>query len=174
MLCIVFKIDTSKRIENFLQIMNTILEGLLSGIVAFSIAFFEINNYKKEQANEKKTLEIRNKKDNINRLERLLVEIQDNKVVFGELDLTSNDIKESVVIIRLSLSDSFWKLNINDIDASEELLFHLFVYYKNVHIIQTCDAGYINSNVVNSFSKKQDEVINYLEKEIKTKKEEIE
>lgn len=154
--------------------MNTVIEGLLSGIVAFSIAFFEINNYKKEQVNEQKTLEIRNKKDNINRLERLLVEIQDNKVVFGNLDLTSNDIKDSVVIIRLSLSDSFWKLNFNDINASDELLFQLYVYYKNIHIIQTCDVVYINPKVVNSFAKKQDEVINYLEKEIRTKKEEIE
>ncbi|MDM8214390.1 hypothetical protein QUW13_11025 [Enterococcus hirae] len=48
------KIDQPDQADAILQITTTIIGGILSGVVAYFIAFVEIKNYKNEQLVEKK------------------------------------------------------------------------------------------------------------------------
>ncbi|HFM8882517.1 TPA: hypothetical protein ACHA50_002729, partial [Enterococcus faecium] len=73
------KIDQPDQADAILQVITTIVGGILSGLVAYGIAFIEIKNYKKEQLIEKQEITISEAKKNIDRMKRLLVEIEDNK-----------------------------------------------------------------------------------------------
>lgn len=160
------KIDHSDQADAILQVVTTIVGGILSGVVAYGIAYIEIKNYKKEQLIEKKEVTISETKTNIDRLKRLLVEIEDNKDACQQLDLLSGNLQSNILVIKLSVSDFFWKLNSNVIIVNEDLLVQLNMYYKNIFIIQTTDNNYLSEEIVNSFIARQNEVIKYLLGEI--------
>ncbi|EGP4879654.1 hypothetical protein FH957_002508, partial [Enterococcus faecium] len=142
------KIDQPDQADAILQVITTIVGGILSGLVAYGIAFIEIKNYKKEQLIEKQEITISEAKKNIDRMKRLLVEIEDNKDACQQLNLLEDELESNILVIKLSVSDFFWKLSSNDIIASEDLLVQLNMYYKNIFIIQTTDNKYLNIKTV--------------------------
>lgn len=137
------------------------------------IAFIEIKNYKKEQLIEKKEITISEAKKNIDRMKRLLVEIEDNKEACQQLNLIEDDLESNILVIKLSVSDFFWKLSSNDIIASEDLLVQLNLYYKNIFIIQTTDNKYLNVDTVKLFIEKQNEAIKCLSSEIEKEEKKL-
>lgn len=167
------KIDHPDQADAILQVVTTIVGGILSGIVAYGIAFIEIKNYKKEQLIEKKEVTISETKKNIDRLKRLLVEIEDNNDACQQLDLLAGNLGSNILVIKLSVSDFFWKLNSNDIIASEDLLVQLNMYYKNIFIIQTTDNRYLSVEIVKSFIEKQNEAIECLSSEIEKEEKKL-
>ncbi|MDM8214389.1 hypothetical protein QUW13_11020 [Enterococcus hirae] len=106
-------------------------------------------------------------KKNVDRLKRVLVEIEDNNDACQQLDLSADKFQSTILVIKISVSDFFWKLNSNVIFVSEDLLVSLNMYYKNIFIIQTTDNKYLSAEVVKSFMDKQSEIIKYLSNEIK-------
>ncbi|MCH1659980.1 hypothetical protein MKL22_01455 [Enterococcus faecium] len=160
------KIDQPDQADAILQVITTIVGGILSGLVAYGIAFIEIKNYKKEQLIEKQEITISEAKKNIDRMKRLLVEIEDNKEACQQLNLFEDELESNILVIKLSVSDFFWKLSSNDIIASEDLLVQLNMYYKNIFIIQTTDNKYLNIKTVELFIEKQNEAIECLSSEI--------
>ncbi|EGP5559756.1 TPA: hypothetical protein LTU30_002761, partial [Enterococcus faecium] len=109
------KIDQPDQADAILQVITTIVGGILSGLVAYGIAFIEIKNYKKEQLIEKQEITISEAKKNIDRMKRLLVEIEDNKDACQQLNLLEDELESNILVIKLSVSDFFWKLSSNDI-----------------------------------------------------------
>ncbi|EGP4891572.1 TPA: hypothetical protein ACHIEL_001459 [Enterococcus faecium] len=167
------KIDHPDQADAILQVVTTIVGGILSGLVAYGIAFIEIKNYKKEQLIEKKEITISEAKKNIDRMKRLLVEIEDNKEACQQLNLIEDDLESNILVIKLSVSDFFWKLSSNDIIASEDLLVQLNLYYKNIFIIQTTDNKYLNVDTVKLFIEKQNEAIKCLSSEIEKEEKKL-
>lgn len=115
----------------------------------------------------KKEVTILEAKKNVDRLKRVLVEIEDNNDACQQLDLSADKFQSTILVIKISVSDFFWKLNSNVIFVSEDLLVSLNMYYKNIFIIQTTDNKYLSAEVVKSFMDKQSEIIKYLSNEIK-------
>ncbi|MBK4849859.1 hypothetical protein CU002_0356 [Enterococcus faecium] len=145
----------------------------MSGLVAYGIAFIEIKNYKKEQLIEKQEITISEAKKNIDRMKRLLVEIEDNKDACQQLNLLEDELESNILVIKLSVSDFFWKLSSNDIIASEDLLVQLNMYYKNIFIIQTTDNKYLNTKTVELFIENQNEAIECLSSEIEKEEKKL-
>ena len=77
------------------------------------------------------------------------------------------------MVIKLSVSDFFWKLSSNDIIASEDLLVQLNMYYKNIFIIQTTDNKYLNIKTVELFIENQNEAIECLSSEIEKEEKKL-
>ncbi|EGO7907384.1 hypothetical protein FGV24_001521 [Enterococcus faecalis] len=167
------KIDQPDQADAILQVITTIVGGILSGLVAYGIAFIEIKNYKKEQLIEKQEITISEAKKNIDRMKRLLVEIEDNKDACQQLNLLEDELESNILVIKLSVSDFFWKLSSNDIIASEDLLVQLNMYYKNIFIIQTTDNKYLNIKTVELFIEKQNEAIECLSSEIEKEEKKL-
>lgn len=167
------KIDQPDQADAILQVITTIVGGILSGLVAYGIAFIEIKNYKKEQLIEKQEITISEAKKNIDRMKRLLVEIEDNKDACQQLNLLEDELESNILVIKLSVSDFFWKLSSNDIIASEDLLVQLNMYYKNIFIIQTTDNKYLNTKTVELFIEHQNEAIECLSSEIKKEEKKL-
>lgn len=167
------KIDQPDQADAILQVITTIVGGILSGLVAYGIAFIEIKNYKKEQLIEKQEITISEAKKNIDRMKRLLVEIEDNKDACQQLNLLEDELESNILVIKLSVSDFFWKLSSNDIIASEDLLVQLNRYYKNIFIIQTTDNKYLNIKTVELFIEKQNEAIECLSSEIEKEEKKL-
>ncbi|CAI3383271.1 hypothetical protein CIRMBP1279_01972 [Enterococcus cecorum] len=167
------KIDRPDQADAILQIITTIVGGILSGLVAYAIAFIEIKNYKKEQLIEKQEITISEAKKNIDRMKRLLVEIEDNKNACQQLNLLEDELESNILVIKLSVSDFFWKLSSNDIIASEDLLVQLNMYYKNIFIIQTTDNKYLSIKTVELFIEKQNEAIECLSSEIEKEEKKL-
>jgi hypothetical protein len=167
------KIDQPDQADAILQVITTIVGGILSGLVAYGIAFIEIKNYKKEQLIEKQEITISEAKKNIDRMKRLLVEIEDNKEACQQLNLFEDELESNILVIKLSVSDFFWKLSSNDIIASEDLLVQLNMYYKNIFIIQTTDNKYLNIKTVELFIEKQNEAIECLSSEIEKEEKKL-
>lgn len=167
------KIDQPDQADAILQIITTIVGGILSGLVAYAIAFIEIKNYKKEQLIEKQEITISEAKKNIDRMKRLLVEIEDNKDACQQLNLLEDELESNILVIKLSVSDFFWKLSSNDIIASEDLLVQLNMYYKNIFIIQTTDNKYLSIKTVELFIEKQNEAIECLSSEIEKEEKKL-
>ncbi|MDT2983850.1 hypothetical protein [Enterococcus casseliflavus] len=167
------KIDQPDQADAILQVITTIVGGILSGLVAYGIAFIEIKNYKKEQLIEKQEITISEAKKNIDRMKRLLVEIEDNKEACQQLNLLEDELESNILVIKLSVSDFFWKLSSNDIIASEDLLVQLNMYYKNIFIIQTTDNKYLNIKTVELFIEKQNEAIECLSSEIEKEEKKL-
>ena len=167
------KIDQPDQADAILQVITTIVGGILSGLVAYGIAFIEIKNYKKEQLIEKQEITISEAKKNIDRMKRLLVEIEDNKEAWQQLNLLEDELESNILVIKLSVSDFFWKLSSNDIIASEDLLVQLNMYYKNIFIIQTTDNKYLNIKTVELFIEKQNEAIECLSSEIEKEEKKL-
>lgn len=163
------KIANADQADAILQIITTIIGGILSGIVAYAIASIEIKNYKNEQLIEKKELENLETKINIERLKRLLVEVEDNHVTCQGINLSPENLQNGILVIKMSVSDFFWRLNSNLITVDDDLLIELNIYYKNIFILQTVGMEYINVEVINSFIKKQEEVKAFLSREINNK-----
>lgn len=101
------KIDQPDQADAILQVITTIVGGILSGLVAYGIAFIEIKNYKKEQLIEKQEITISEAKKNIDRMKRLLVEIEDNKDACQQLNLLEDELESNILVIKLSVSDFF-------------------------------------------------------------------
>lgn len=167
------KIDQPDQADAILQVITTIVGGILSGLVAYGIAFIEIKNYKKEQLIEKQEITISEAKKNIDRMKRLLVEIEDNKEACQQLNLFEDELESNILVIKLSVSDFFWKLSSNDIIASEDLLVQLNMYYKNIFIIQTTDNKYLNIKTVELFIENQNEAIECLSSEIEKEEKKL-
>jgi hypothetical protein len=167
------KIDQPDQADAILQVITTIVGGILSGLVAYGIAFIEIKNYKKEQLIEKQEITISEAKKNIDRMKRLLVEIEDNKDACQQLNLLEDELESNILVIKLSVSDFFWKLSSNDIIASEDLLVQLNMYYKNIFIIQTTDNKYLNIKTVELFIENQNEAIECLSSEIEKEEKKL-
>lgn len=167
------KIDQPDQADAILQVITTIVGGILSGLVAYGIAFIEIKNYKKEQLIEKQEITISEAKKNIDRMKRLLVEIEDNKDACQQLNLLEDELESNILVIKLSVSDFFWKLSSNDIIASEDLLVQLNMYYKNIFIIQTTDNKYLNTKTVELFIENQNEAIECLSSEIEKEEKKL-
>ncbi|MGY3704831.1 hypothetical protein BW731_00290 [Vagococcus martis] len=173
LLPLINKIEKPEQADAILQIITTLIGGVLSGLVAYFIASLELKNYKKEQILEKKESEILDKRNNLERIKRLLIEVEDNNSTCQELIISKENLNSAVTVIRLSVSDFFWKLNSNKIDVNIDLLIELNMYYKNIFIIQTTDMGNIDLKFINSFMEKQVEVISLLNQELVKAEQEI-
>ncbi len=172
-IALVLKIESSKQAEAYLQIGTTILSGLLSGLVAYFIASIEIRNHKKELEDDIKRMAISNEKTNIHLLERLLIEINDNDDICNSFNVNKDNIENIIDVLRVSISDYFWKINFNKIRVSSDLLVKLNIYYKNIHLLQTANIEHLNSEILLKIFEKQTNLKSLLKIEIEKKKEKV-
>lgn len=121
--------DDLKQSEEIFSLLNTILGGLFSGLVAYGVAAYQINK-------QQKLLDDDRLSASRNNLQLVSIEISDNISTCDTIDVNSGNFDRLLLMFKLGVSSGIWKTVLRTMEVDVNLAAELNSYYKDIDIIK--------------------------------------